>query len=60
MVPSRLNIVERGMQICFIIKQVHVKSINMTIKQVTKGIQRIEDMDTFLFILLQFVLEKLF
>ena len=30
----------------FIIKQVHVKSINVTIKHVTKGIQRIEDMDT--------------
>ena len=29
----------------FIIKQVHVKSINVTIKQVTKGIQRIEGMD---------------
>ena len=30
----------------FIIKQVNVKSINVTIKHVTKGIQRIEDMDT--------------
>ena len=30
-----------------IIKQVHVKSINMTIKRVTKGIHRIEDIDTF-------------
>ena len=30
----------------FIIKQVHVKSINVTIKHATKGIQRIEEMDT--------------
>ena len=29
-----------------IIKQVHVKSINVTITRFTKGIQRIEDMDT--------------
>ena len=32
----------------FIIKQVHVKSINMTIKRVTKGIHGTEDIDTFL------------
>ena len=32
------------MQIC-IIKRLHVKSINVIIKHVTKGIQRIEDMD---------------
>ena len=31
----------------FIIKQVHVKSINVAIKQATKGIKRIEEMDTF-------------
>ena len=30
----------------FILKQVNVKYINVTIKHVTKGIQRIEDMDT--------------
>ena len=30
----------------FISKQVNVKSINVTIKHVTKGIKRIEDMDT--------------
>ena len=57
MVPSTLNIVDmQGEKGCrfFIIKQVHVKSINMAIKRVTKGIQRIEDMDTFfLFFLLQ-------
>ena len=30
----------------FIIKQANVKSLNVTRKHVTKGIQRIEDMDT--------------
>ena len=29
-----------------IIKQVHIESMNVTIKHVKKGIQRIEDMDT--------------
>ena len=49
------------MQIFFIIiKQVHVKSANVTIKQVTKGIQRIEDMDTFCFNFFTVVLAKLF
>ena len=43
-----------------IIKQVHVKSINVTITRFTKGIQRIEDMDTLFFIFLTFVLAKLF
>ena len=33
-----------------IIKQVHVKSINVTITRFTKGIQRIEDMDTLFFL----------
>ena len=44
-----LNFVDmQGEKECrfFIIKQVHVKSINVTIKHVTVGIQRIEDMDT--------------
>ena len=43
-----------------IIKQVHVKSINVTITRFAKGIQRIEDMDTLFFIFLTFVLAKLF
>ena len=33
----------------FIIKQVHEKSLNVTITRVTKGIQRSEDMSTFIF-----------
>ena len=32
----------------FIIKQVHVKFINMTVKQLTKGIHKIKDINTFL------------
>ena len=44
-VTLTLNIVDAGREI-LIIQQIHLKSINMTIKHVTKGIQRIEDMDT--------------
>ena len=36
----------------FIIKRVHVKSINVTIKERTKVIHRIKDMDTFFLLLL--------
>ena len=44
MVHSTLNIVDmEGEKGC---RQVHVKSVNVTIKHVTKGIERIEDMDT--------------
>ena len=43
----------------FIIKQVHVKSINVTIKRVTKCIQRIEDMDIFYFFYYRYFLKIL-
>ena len=43
-----------------IIKQVHVKSINVTITRFTKGIQRIDDMDTLFYIFLTFVFAKQF
>ena len=52
MVPSTLNIVDmqgagRERMQTLIIKRIHVKSINVTIKQGTKAIHRIEYMDTF-------------
>ena len=44
-----------------VIKQVHVKSINVTIKRVTKRIQRIEDMDAFIyFLIFLFVISTVF
>ena len=53
MVPSPLNIVdmqgEKGHRF-LPSNRVHLKSINVTIKQLTIGIQRIGDMDTFFFL----------
>ena len=56
MVPSTLNIVDmqgagRERMQTLIIKQIHVKSINVTIKRGTKAIHRIEYMDTFFYII---------